>query len=33
VTRNLDILIDKNKYPVPETEKSNLSERPLGIGV
>jgi ribonucleoside-diphosphate reductase alpha subunit len=33
ITRNLDMSIDKNYYPVPETEVSNFSERPLGIGV
>lgn len=33
VTRNLDNIIDINYYPVPETYTSNMSERPLGIGV
>ena len=33
IVRNLDITIDINFYPVPETEVSNMSERPLGIGV
>lgn len=33
VTRNLDKAIDLNFYPVPETRTSNMSERPLGIGV
>lgn len=33
IVRNLDRLIDINYYPVPETKKSNFSERPLGIGV
>ena len=33
IVRNLDILIDYNYYPVPETEVSNLKTRPLGIGV
>lgn len=33
IVRNLDIIIDKNFYAVPETKVSNLSERPLGIGV
>jgi ribonucleoside-diphosphate reductase alpha chain len=32
VTKNLDRLIDINFYPVPETENSNKSERPIGIG-
>jgi ribonucleoside-diphosphate reductase alpha chain len=26
-------VIDRNWYPTPETEKSNMSHRPLGIGV
>lgn len=30
---NLNKIIDINKYPVPETEKSNKRHRPLGIGV
>ena len=33
ITRNLDKIIDINHYPVKETKVSNLSERPLGIGV
>jgi ribonucleoside-diphosphate reductase alpha chain len=33
VVYNLNNIIDLNKYPVPETEKSNLRHRPLGIGV
>jgi len=33
VTRNLDQIIDINYYPTPETKKSNLRHRPLGIGV
>jgi ribonucleotide reductase alpha subunit len=33
VVRNLNQVIDRNWYPTPETEKSNLSHRPLGIGV
>ena len=33
IVRNLDMTIDINFYPVPETEVSNMSERPLGIGV
>jgi ribonucleoside-diphosphate reductase alpha subunit len=32
-TRNLDKAIDLNFYPVPETEVSNFSERPIGVGV
>ena len=30
---NLNIIIDINKYPVPETELSNMRHRPIGIGV
>lgn len=30
---NLNNIIDINYYPVPETEKSNKSHRPIGIGV
>jgi ribonucleoside-diphosphate reductase alpha chain len=33
ITRNLNSVIDKNFYPVPETELSNKKPRPLGIGV
>jgi ribonucleotide reductase alpha subunit len=33
IVRNLDRIIDINFYPTPETERSNMSERPLGIGV
>ena len=33
LTRNLDIVIDKNFYPTPECEKSNKRHRPIGIGV
>ena len=33
LTRNLDIVIDKNFYPTPETRKSNQRNRPIGIGV
>jgi len=33
VVRNLDKIIEINKYPVPETEKSNSLHRPLGLGV
>ena len=31
--RNLNIIIDKNYYPIPEAELSNLRHRPIGIGV
>lgn len=33
VVRNLDRVIDRNFYPVPEAEKSNLRHRPMGVGV
>ena len=33
VTRNLNKVIDINYYPIPQTKKSNLSHRPIGIGV
>lgn len=33
LTRNLDIVIDKNFYPTPETRASNARNRPIGIGV
>lgn len=33
VTRNLNEVIDKNRYPTPETRVSNLIHRPVGIGV
>lgn len=33
VTYNLNEIIDKNFYPVPETERSNMRHRPIGIGV
>ena len=33
VTRNLDKVIDVNFYPVPETKRSNMRHRPIGIGV
>jgi ribonucleoside-diphosphate reductase subunit M1 len=33
VTGNLDIIIDINRYPVPEAETSNKRHRPLGLGV
>lgn len=32
-TRNLNNVIDCNYYPVPETRKSNLRHRPIGIGI
>ena len=33
VTRNLNKIIDVNYYPVPETKRSNMRHRPIGIGV
>lgn len=33
VTRNLNRVIDINKYPVDECKKNNLQMRPVGIGV
>lgn len=33
IVRNLNIIIDINNYPTIETKTSNMSERPLGIGV
>jgi ribonucleoside-diphosphate reductase alpha chain len=33
VTGNLNLVIDRNHYPVPEAKKSNMRHRPIGIGV
>jgi ribonucleoside-diphosphate reductase alpha subunit len=33
LVRNLDIVIDKNFYPTPETRTSNTRHRPVGLGV
>lgn len=33
VTRNLNRIIDINKYPIPGAKTSNLRHRPIGIGV
>ncbi len=33
VTRNLNRVIDRNYYPVPEAENSNIRHRPIGLGV
>lgn len=33
VVTNLNIIIDKNKYPNDETQLSNMLHRPLGIGI
>jgi ribonucleoside-diphosphate reductase alpha subunit len=33
ITRNLNKVIDRSSYPVPEAKKSNMAHRPIGIGV
>lgn len=33
MTRNLNKIIDKNSYPLPETQNSNSKHRPIGLGV
>lgn len=33
ITKNLNRIIDRNYYPVPEARRSNLRHRPIGIGV
>ena len=33
LVRNLNIIIDKNFYPVQETKRSNFRHRPIGIGI
>jgi ribonucleotide reductase alpha subunit len=33
LTRNLDVVIDKNFYPTEKCRRSNLRHRPIGIGV
>ncbi len=33
LVRNLNQVIDINKYPIPEAKLSNLKHRPIGIGV
>ncbi|MEM1136392.1 MAG: ribonucleoside-diphosphate reductase subunit alpha [Bacteroidota bacterium] len=33
VTKNLNKIIDRNFYPVPEAENSNKRHRPIGLGV
>jgi ribonucleoside-diphosphate reductase alpha chain len=32
-TRNLDLIIDRNYYPVQQADKSNMRHRPIGIGI
>ena len=33
LTRNLDNVIDRNFYPIPEAKTSNLRHRPIGLGI
>ena len=33
VTKNLNKVIDRNYYPLPEAKNSNMRHRPIGIGV
>ena len=33
VTKNLNRVIDRNYYPVPEAQNSNFRHRPVGLGV
>lgn len=33
VTRNLNKVIDRNHYPIPEAKYSNMKHRPIGIGI
>ena len=33
VTKNLNRIIDRNYYPVPEARNSNMRHRPVGLGV
>lgn len=33
ITRNLNKVIDRNYYPVPEARNSNMRHRPVGLGV
>ena len=33
VTRNLNTVIDRNYYPLPEAKTSNMRHRPIGIGI
>jgi ribonucleoside-diphosphate reductase alpha chain len=33
ITRNLNRIIDRNYYPVPEARNSNMRHRPIGLGV
>jgi ribonucleoside-diphosphate reductase alpha chain len=33
ITRSMEKVIDRNYYPIPETRRSNLRHRPIGIGI
>lgn len=33
ITKNLNRVIDRNFYPIPEARNSNMRHRPIGIGV
>lgn len=33
VTKNLNKIIDRNYYPIPEAKRSNLRHRPIGLGI
>ncbi len=33
VTKNLNKIIDRNYYPIPEAKRSNFRHRPIGLGV
>lgn len=33
VVRNLNAVIDRNYYPIPEAENSNMKHRPVGLGI
>ena len=33
ITKNLDLVIDKNYYPTEESKRSNMRHRPIGLGI
>lgn len=33
ITKNLNRIIDRNYYPIPEARNSNMRHRPIGIGI
>ncbi|NVK27298.1 MAG: ribonucleoside-diphosphate reductase subunit alpha [Flavobacteriia bacterium] len=33
ITKNLNKIIDRNYYPIPEARNSNMRHRPIGIGI